>query len=458
MVHAVTVTHRTAVAKIDIVNIDQCQSSVIVNVMCPDSSRTDINGNDGWLTAVQVSEALGIKRATVYAYVSRGLLHRRLAMDGRTSLFERSQVEELRSGRRREAAGELRTVLATAITSLSEGSLVIRGRNLVQAVEAGSGFEVIADAIWQADNGRYWNTPPEPGPGNRGDAGIPGLGGGQGRSLPVLDRFRIAVALAAAADPMRRDLSPTVVRRTGPRLIRAMIESLPPLPEAIPAPDHNVRNMPMARLLWPRLTAIAADDRSLQALDTAMALLSDHGLATSTFAVRVAASVRADPYAAVGAGLGALDGPFHGSASGAVHQVLVATADGADVMTDLGQRPAAAGGLPGFGHTVYRTQDPRFASLRKAVVSAWPGDERHVIFDNYVNLASARTDAVANVDLALGYLTWMGEMTTEAGEAIFAVARCAGWLGHVMEEYEERPLRLRPKGHYVGPLPVPGQD
>ncbi len=410
-----------------------------------DPSRFDVEGADGWMTAVQVAEALGIKRATVYAYVSRGILHRRLALDGRTSLFDTREVEDLRQGRGSATGGELRTVLATSITRVSEGSLIVRGHDLVQLVADGAGFESVADLIWQSDNAAVWSADRDAPEGRLAWPSDPAAG------VPVLDRFRVAVAQAAAADGLRGDLSPSVVRRTGPRIIAAMIESLPPRGQRRTGGVPETATMPTADLLWPRLTRAAPTVERIRALDIAMALLADHGLASSTFAVRVAASVRADPYAVVGAGLGALDGPWHGAASAGVHRALAAKAAGQHPL-DRPATPSSAVGLPGFGHSIYRATDPRFGILRDAVAQAWPDDPRRPVVDDYQQAFSTRTEGVANVDLALGYLTFMAGMDADAGEAIFAVSRCAGWLGHAMEEYQERPLRLRPKGHYVGPL------
>ncbi len=419
-----------------------------------DASRTDVEGTGGWLTAAQVAEALGVKRETVYAYVSRGILHRRMALDGRTSLFDRQQIDDIRRGGRGAATGELGTVLATAITRVAEGSLVVRGRDLVQLVESGVGFEAVAELIWQADHPGRWETLIDRVPlvvAEPAEA-----------AMPVLDRFRIAVASAAAADPFRDDLSAAVVRRTAPRIIRAMVDSMPAVDGSqLDQPGHRRSDapddgppMPMAGLLWPRLSAQQPTPAKLRALDVALALLADHGLATSTFAVRVAASVRAGPYAVVGAGLGALDGPLHGAASGDVHRSLAVVAAGGDVATELTGRDWSAGSTPGFGHSIYRSRDPRFSALAAAVARAWPDDPRRLVLDEYRRTIGARTESAANVDLALGFLTWMAGMTPEAGEAIFAVSRSAGWLGHAMEEYQERPLRLRPRGHYVGPLPI----
>ena len=226
-----------------------------------DASRTDVDRAGGWLTAAQVAEVLGVKRETVYAYVSRGILHRRLALDGRTSLFDRQQVEDLRRGGRSTSTGELRTVLATAITRVAEGSLVVRGRDLVQLVDSGSGFEAVADLIWQADNTELWRASI--------DGELPEAFTVTGM-MSVLDRFRIAVAIAAAADPLRHDLSAAVVRRTAPRLVRAMVDSLPLVDgaDAEPSgPSAGETAMVVARRLWPRLTAQRPDRDRLRALD-----------------------------------------------------------------------------------------------------------------------------------------------------------------------------------------------
>jgi len=317
----------------------------------------------------------------------------------------------------------------------------------------------VADLIWEANNAERWNV------------SSAGLSGSTeiATAMPILDRFRIAVATAAAADPLRDDLSPAVVRRTAPRLINAMVDTLPLVDgsqsgspggtddlDVLDGSSGTTDGPPMvvARRLWPCLTAQSPNRARLRALDTALALLADHGLAASTFAVRVAASVRANPYAAVGAGLGALDGPLHGAASGAVHRALATVADGGAVEALLGNHGPTPSSIPGFGHTVYRSADPRFAALYHAVERAWPDDARREVLDQYRETIGTRTEAAANVDLGLGLLTWMADMTSDAGEAIFAVARIAGWLGHAMEEYRERPLRLRPRGHYVGPLPI----
>ncbi|HET6860574.1 MAG TPA: citrate/2-methylcitrate synthase, partial [Streptomyces sp.] len=230
-------------------------------------------------------------------------------------------------------------------------------------------------------------------------------------------------------------------------LIPTLVGALPTAGEPDRAGDR------LALQLWPRLSALPADDASLAVLDTALALLVDHDLAASTLAARVAASARAHPYAVVSAGLGVLEGPLHGAASGLAHRMLaevVQRGSAAPVVADQlrnGQR------VPGLGHRLYAAEDPRaqalFALLEEIPQAAPALDAAREV----VATAARHIPLHANVDLALAVLSVSARMPAEAGETVFAVARTAGWIAHALEEYEERPLRMRPSGQYVGPRP-----
>ncbi|MGW7595282.1 citrate/2-methylcitrate synthase, partial [Streptomyces rubiginosohelvolus] len=173
----------------------------------------------------------------------------------------------------------------------------------------------------------------------------------------------------------------------------------------------------------------------------------------STLAARVAASARAHPYAVVSAGLGVLEGPLHGAASGLAHRML------AEVLERGGAAPVVADHLragrpvPGLGHRLYTGEDPRARTLfglLERVPQAGPAlaAAREVV-------ATTARDAPlhANVDLALAVLSVASGMSAEAGETVFAISRTAGWIAHALEEYGERPLRMRPSGLYTGPQP-----
>jgi citrate synthase len=198
------------------------------------------------------------------------------------------------------------------------------------------------------------------------------------------------------------------------------------------------------------------DPALVEVLDAALVLVADHELAASTMAARVAASVRADPYAVVSAGLAAASGSLHGGASLAVEALL------AEIARPVAERPAVsrrasqqAGRvlgerlrrgerLRGFGHPLYPDGDPRAAHLLARLRQAAGGSPRMAVVDALLAATRRRGLPPPNVDLALAALGHVAGMTRGAGEAIFAVARVAGWLAHALEEYERAtPIRLR---------------
>lgn len=379
-----------------------------------------------WLTTAEAAARLGVKPATLYAYVSRGLVHREMDLDGRSSRFDPAEIDRLRDKTRRTATGELATVVATRLTRIAPDGHRYRGRSAVAAATAGDRFETVADALW-ADDG--------PWPAMPADAAV------EPPPMAPLDRFRIAVARGSARNPMRNDLDPAAVADAGRRCIVAMVASLP---ARRPVDDGGS----LGAHLWARLTDADPEPARLAALDAALVLLADHGLAASTFAVRIAASVRADPYSAVSAGLGALGGQLHGAASAAVHRLL-ARAAATSATQAVGELLATGADLPGCGHGVYQGVDPRDVALGGLVDRAWSGDERLDVLAAVRAALVGRGERFANVDTALGSFTWLAGADAPAGEAIFAVARTAGWLAHAIEEYAETPLRFRPEARYV---------
>lgn len=380
------------------------------------------------LNAQQAATRLGVKRATIYAYVSRGVLSRTLSLDGKTSLFDPNEVDGLRQRHRREIRGELATVVATSVTNVTDGRVEIRGQDLCTVVAGGGSFEDCCDILFQTQSPRPWPAPQAAPPIDF----VP---------LPSpADHIRLAVVAAAASDPLKFDPRPEQVWERTRRLIRTMAAS----------PGSPVQEWPdtVAGTLWQALSARPATPAEIRALDTALGLLSDHGLAASTFAVRVAASVRADPYSAVLAGLGVLGGRLHGAASQAVHELLDAAAERSPEAA-IGEALAQNECIPGTGHIIHQTGDPRWPVLFDAIGAAW---HSHPKWDTASQSAKLIADQPggANIDLGLGLLTWLGELGSNSGEAVFAVARTAGWIAHAAEEAQERPGRFRPQARPAG--------
>jgi len=257
--------------------------------------------------------------------------------------------------------------------------------------------------------------------------------------------MRWALVMCGATDPLRADLRPSAVARAARRSAAALVAAV----GAGQPHDHDhdlERGASIATRLAARLTASSGavpDD----AVNAALILLADHELATSTMAVRVAASVRADPYDALLAGLATLAGPLHGGASQLAYELLVvAERDGvARALNDVLREQRR---LPGFGHTVYKSGDPRFAALL-ALAEPLLRDDQRAVLDEVIALAAAHDVPLPNCDLALAALSWGTGMPPDSGRTIFAVARVAGWAAHYLEELSERPVRFRARAVYT---------
>jgi citrate synthase len=458
----------------------------------------------------EVARRLGVKRETVYAYVSRGLLERHPASAPHHSEFDPEEVERLAArARRPDASSALEVVVETELTLLEpEGRLSYRGRDAVELAKFRS-FEEVVSLLWDG-------APPTPwGLDDERAAAIETLGDALGPDAPDRERIAAVVATLAARDPHRDDRDPDSVRRAGASVFAAILQALdrgrPELtptdrgrPTA-PALDGGRPNAPIAPVrstaprrapqrttavrgggesvaerLWIALAIGDARPRPEQVagLNAALILLADHELAASTFAARVAASAWAGPYRVILAGLGPLGGSLHGGAGLEVEALLDEVTAGADPGAALDAR-IASGGVPGFGHRVYRDRDPRadhllerldllergrpeltrsargrpelaIASLRSTAVE--PGLRRSTAAAAVLEAAAERGLPAPNVDFALAALVKAQGLRDGASPTIFTIARIAGIVAHALEEYEHR-LRFRPRASYIGPTP-----
>ena len=408
-----------------------------------------------WIGAAEAAEQLGVKPATLYSYVSRGVLTRRRAPGGRGSLFDPGEVEALsRRGRPRREVVHGEFIIESGLTEIAGDRLRFRGLDAAQlAVERS--FEDVAALLW---TGTF--APPRPDGPWQATAEAVAAGAAAQSALPTgtlpLERLQVIVPALAAADPLRLHLDPPAVIDAARSIIAGMVDCLPAAGapngagDALPGPPPA--DGTVAARLWPRLCPRRPSPRLLEALRAALVLLADHELAASTLAARVAASVRADPYAVVATGLGALGGALHGGASLAAETMLAAArrpADAPRVVRELLRRGER---IPGFGHFVYESGDPRAVLLLAQVRRAAPASARLAVADAVLAEMRRRSLPEPNIDFALAVLAGVAGMIPGAGEAVFAVARTAGWLAHALEEYARR-TPLRPRALYTGPPP-----
>jgi citrate synthase len=413
-----------------------------------------------WISAPEAARRLGIKQATLYSYVSRGVLARRRASGGRGgggagargSLFDPAEVEELaRRGRPRRPPGLAGLVIESGVTEIADNQLWFRGLDALDLARDWD-FEEVCELLWDVRPGPDSAGPQstEPGPGEwQATPAALAAGRAAQAALPPgtfpLERLQVIVPALAAVDPLRLQFDPPAVAAAGRAIIAGLVDCLPPARAGNQQPAAGI-----AARLWPRLCPDDPPPGLLDALRAALVLLADHELAASTLAARVAASVRADPYAVVATGLGAVSGALHGGASLGAETMLAAAQDAAGVPRVVGELLRRGERVPGFGHFVYRGGDPRAGLLLAMVRSAVPASPRLAVVDSVLAEMHRRSLPEPNIDFALAVLASCAGMIRGAGEVIFAVARTAGWLAHALEEYTAR-TPLRPRAVYTGP-------
>ena len=440
-----------------------------------------------WIGAAEAAERLGIKQTSLYAYVSRGVLTRRREPDGRASMFDADEIEELaRRGRPRRQggrAGPAELVIESALTEITPRTQRYRGYDATDLALRCS-FEDVAMLLWTgslpghgtvgpaSDTGAGSDTEASraSGVGNPTADGASGADPAEARgwtamptaisagraaqaALPAgtlpLERIQVIVPALAATDQFRLHLDRPAVVAAGKALISGMIEALPPAAVAATASGTSGPDSVAARLAT-RLCPAPATAGVIRVINAALILVADHELAASTLAARVAASMRADPYAVVSTGLGAMTGALHGGA-----------ALGAEIMLGSAETSAHAGRvvanvlrrgekLPGFGHFVYRDGDPRANLLLRLIAEYAPDSERLAVALAVTAEARRRALPDPNIEFALAVLAAVAGMVRGAGEAMFATGRTAGWLAHALEEYE-RNVPIRPRCVYTGP-------
>jgi citrate synthase len=200
----------------------------------------------------------------------------------------------------------------------------------------------------------------------------------------------------------------------------------------------------------------------VRGLDSYLVTVAEHGMNASTFTARVVASTRSDEVSAVVAALGSLKGPLHGGAPGPVLDMLDAIGRPEAARAWLESELAAGRRIMGLGHRVYRVRDPRALVLETALAEL----ERAGVASRYLTLARAVERAAVevldahrpdrrlrtNVEFYTAVLLDALAIPRALFSAVFAAARVAGWLAHVVEERAANRL-IRPRQHYVGPLP-----
>ncbi|APE50390.1 excisionase [Delftia sp. HK171] len=389
-----------------------------------------------YLNSTEATALLGVSRATLYAYVSRGLLHAHAADTPRESRYLREEVEQLArqrgQGRKpREVAQAALNwglpVLESSITLIEQGRLYYRGEDAVDWARSHT-LEETAALLWQYPaDAAFAAHAVEAAP------VLPDLQqrmAGQPCENTLLALFTVASDDAATAAWQQ---SPERLAAGCGALLRLLAACL-----LGTAPDKTPIHLQCAQ-------AWALDAQGADLVRMALVLCADHELNASGFTARCVASTGASLRAAVVGGLAALTGGRHGGTTARVEALWDELGE-AQAPARLRQRLARGETLPGFGHHLYPEGDVRAALLLEMLPRQGPA----------AALAAevmALTGLAPSVDFALVALRRHLQLPAGSAFGLFALGRCAGWLAQALEQRATRQI-IRPRAAYTGPRPA----
>ena len=393
-----------------------------------------------WIDAREASKTLGVSRATLYAYVSRGLIRStRGRADTRERRYAAEDVERLRARaeERRDpskvAERVLRwgvPVLESSITLIADGRLYYRGRDVAELARRGT-VEQVASLIWTgADDTDFSATP------------LHVVAGGAAEGLPFISRAQSMLPLVAARDPLAYDLRPRAVAHTGWRIVNLLASVAAESSELEPTIEGTLQKR------WlPRMAQAAP------LLRAALIVCADHELNVSAFTARCVASAGSNPYSVVVAGLAAIEGAKHGGMSARVETMLDELRRARDVRKAMAGRLQRGETLYGFGHPFYPDGDPRARLIFELLAERFPKSPELRLAFTIASAAESITGEKPTIDFALVALARVLKLDDGAALTLFAIGRTIGWIGHAIEQYAIDGV-IRPRARYVGRMPA----
>lgn len=194
------------------------------------------------------------------------------------------------------------------------------------------------------------------------------------------------------------------------------------------------------------------DSLQVKALEKSLILYAEHELNASTFTARVVTGTMADLYSAITGAMSSLMGVLHGGANQAAMDTILEIGDPGDTAEWVKGRLEAKEKIMGFGHRVYKEGDPRVPLLRQvsAELAGTTGNQQlHEVAEALEEAVKKEKALHANVDLYSGLIYYMLGFANDSFTSVFAMARCAGWAAHIMEQRQNNRL-IRPRAHYAG--------
>jgi citrate synthase len=338
------------------------------------------------------------------------------------------------------------------------GKLVYRGYDIADLVEHAT-FEETAYLLWEGNlpnRSQLSQLKSQLGSG----AAIPAHTLAVLKALPAktepMDALRTAASSLSSIDPDLQSNEPAANLRKAIRLTSQF--------PTIVAAFHRMRsgqrildpdpNLSIAGNFLYLLNGSKPHETLTRVLDAALVLHAEHGFNASTFAARVTAATLADMHAGVTAAVAALKGPLHGGANQEVMELLLECGDADALVKRVNTMLAAGEKIPGFGHRVYKTLDPRAAFLRKMSkqLGEAAGNTKWLeMSERLIPIVKESKNKDPNVDFFSASTYYTMGIPIDLYTPIFAIARIAGWTAHIMEQHRNNRI-IRPQDDYRGPL------
>jgi citrate synthase len=268
--------------------------------------------------------------------------------------------------------------------------------------------------------------------------------------------LRTAVSMLASFDPDVENMSREANIRKAKRLmaqIPTIIASLHRIRQGLPILSADP-SFSMAENFLYMMRGSAPSAIEARAMEVLMVLMADHELNASTFTARVIASTLGDMHSALAGALGALKGPLHGGANQRVMEMLLDIPNVETVQAYIAGMLENKKRIMGFGHRVYRTEDPRTRTLREYSKQLCEMSKQSHLYEISLRVEKAVMDAKGiypNVDFYSATVQHALGIPPEYFTAVFAAARSAGWIAHIMEQYGDNRL-IRPTSKYTGEM------
>ena len=395
-----------------------------------------------WISATEATELLGITRATLYAYVSRGHV-RSTAVPGdpRQRRYAHDDLERLRArAEQRKDPGRAVAkalhfggpILESALTLIADGRLYYRGHD-VAALSKERSVDDVAALMWTGafDSTAFASTQ------------LHVVAGGKSiEALPFVNRAESILPLVAARDHLAFDLRPRAVAQTGWRILNLLVSVAADTAELEASLEETLQQK------WAPRDRAAAD-----VIRAALILCADHELNVSSFTARCVASAGANPYSVVLAGLAAIEGVKHGGVSARVETMLDELRRASDVRAALTDRLRRGEQIHGFGHPLYPDGDPRAHLVFEQLRSRYARSAELAFVARVIAIAEDLLGDKPNIDFALAAVARVLKLGPGTPLTLFALGRTIGWVGHAIEQYARDEI-IRPRAKYVGALPV----